>query len=67
MIYVGIHGAWILETSWVDGVPNGYARWMWNDGQIYQGLINKGIMQGRGMLMMGEIFHANCVQQGTFK
>jgi hypothetical protein len=61
MTYVGIYGAWSLEANWENGSPKGYVRWIWENGQIYQGIIKNGKMNGRGLLIMGEIFKADSV------
>lgn len=67
MTYVGISGAWCLDANWEKGQPKGYVRWIWHDGQIYRGMIKNGKLNGRGLLLMGEVCKANSVQHGQFK
>ena len=54
MLYQGINGAYILEGKFVNGVCHGYVRWIWDDGNIYEGMIANGKMHGEGKLILGK-------------
>ena len=64
-LYQGIHGAYILEGKFVHGVAHGYCRWIWDDGNIYQGMVANGSMHGQGKLILGGRYK-NQVQDGEW-
>ena len=66
MTFVGLQGAYICEGMFDHGVANGYARWIWDDGTIYQGQIENGCPHGRGQMICGRMYK-DVVQNGQWE
>ena len=66
LLYIGTHGAYMLEGVFVKGLATGYARWIWNDGVCYQGTLNKFKCNGKGKKIMGKPYQ-DIIQEGTWK
>ena len=66
MTFVGLQGAYICEGMFSHGVADGYARWIWDDGTIYQGQIENGYPHGRGQMICGKMYK-DVVQNGQWE
>ena len=48
MCYCGVSTAYVYEGYFENGVPHGFARWVWDDGSQYMGMVHKGRPNGQG-------------------
>jgi hypothetical protein len=54
MCFVGIHGSFIQEGYFKNGLLNGYCRWIWQDGLMYIGHCKNSKFHGPGEMTMGQ-------------
>ena len=66
MICCTLLGSYSLEGYFVDGMPNGFCRWIWDDGLMYIGKIQNGLFEGKGEMINGKPYAGTKII-GTFK
>ena len=53
LVYAGTSCQWILEGLFKDGKPEGFCRWIWDDGLCYTGQVKDYMCEGTGEMILG--------------
>ena len=56
----------MLEGTFIDGVPNGKCRWIWDDGKAYFGDIKNFQCHGQGFMRLAQNLYPYQKYEGQF-
>ena len=67
LIYQGTSYSWMIEGYFKDGQPDGFCKWLWNNGQIYTGVLKGFNCNGQGEQVFGDLYNGSMLQEGIYE